>query len=73
MAFLHQVVNGDGTLEREYAIGSGRMDLCLPLRRADSGCLAIFDHRSGQPPMAQRTSRVETVSPQGRRIIVVRG
>ena len=29
MAFLHRVVNGDGTLEREYTIGSGRMDLCL--------------------------------------------
>ncbi|MCP5127737.1 MAG: ATP-binding protein [Gammaproteobacteria bacterium] len=29
MAFLHRVVNGEGTLEREYAIGSGRMDLCL--------------------------------------------
>lgn len=36
MAFLHRVVNGStssptrgGTLEREYAIGSDRMDLCL--------------------------------------------
>lgn len=29
MAFLHQVVNGNGTLDREYAIGSGRIDLCL--------------------------------------------
>jgi hypothetical protein len=29
MAFLHRVVNGEGTLEREYAIGSGRMDICL--------------------------------------------
>ena len=29
IAFLHRVVNGGGTLEREYAIGSGRMDLCL--------------------------------------------
>ncbi|MFM8444474.1 MAG: hypothetical protein ACKN9W_14205 [Methylococcus sp.] len=29
MAFLHRAVNGDGTLEREHAIGSGRMDLCL--------------------------------------------
>ncbi|MEM8639305.1 MAG: AAA-like domain-containing protein [Cyanobacteria bacterium P01_G01_bin.54] len=29
MAFLHRVVNGGGTLEREYAVGSGRMDLCL--------------------------------------------
>lgn len=29
MAFLHRVVNGRGTLEREYAIGSRRMDVCL--------------------------------------------
>ncbi|TVQ58453.1 MAG: ATP-binding protein, partial [Spirulina sp. DLM2.Bin59] len=29
MAFLHRVVNGGGTLDREYAIGSRRMDLCL--------------------------------------------
>jgi hypothetical protein len=29
MAFLHRVVNGGGTLEREYAIGTGRIDLCL--------------------------------------------
>lgn len=29
MAFMHWLVNADGTLEREYAIGSGRMDLCL--------------------------------------------
>jgi hypothetical protein len=29
MAFLHRVVNGGGTLEREYAIGCDRMDLCL--------------------------------------------
>jgi hypothetical protein len=29
MAFLHRVVNGRGTLTREYAIGTGRMDLCL--------------------------------------------
>ncbi len=32
MAFLHRVVNGGGTLEREYAIGRGRMDLCLRYR-----------------------------------------
>ncbi len=29
MAFLHRVINGGGVLEREYAIGSDRMDLCL--------------------------------------------
>ena len=28
MAFLHRVVNG-GSIEREYATGRGRMDLCL--------------------------------------------
>ena len=29
MAFLDRVANGGGSLEREYAIGRGRMDLCL--------------------------------------------
>ena len=29
MAFLHRAINGGGTLEREYAIGRDRMDLCL--------------------------------------------
>jgi hypothetical protein len=29
MAFLQRVVNGNGTIEREYAIRRGRMDLCL--------------------------------------------
>jgi hypothetical protein len=29
MAFLHRVVNGGGSLEREYAMGRRRMDVCL--------------------------------------------
>ena len=29
MAYLHRVVNGEGRIEREYAIGMGRIDLCL--------------------------------------------
>lgn len=29
MAFLHRVVNGGGSIEREYAIGRDRMDLLL--------------------------------------------
>lgn len=29
MAFLHRVINGGGSLDREYALGRGRMDLCL--------------------------------------------
>ncbi len=105
MAFLHRVVNGGGTLEREYAIGSGRMDLCLrygavtlgmelkvwrdgepdPLAAGlaqldgylaglglDTGWLILFDRRTGQPPIAERTTRAEQRSPQGRRIQVVR-
>ena len=105
MAFLHRVVNGDGTLEREYAIGAGRMDLCLrygpltlgmelkvwrdgtpdPLAEGlaqldgylaglglDTGWLVIFDRRSGQPPIAERTDSREVRSPAGRRIQLVR-
>ena len=108
MAFLHRVVNGNGVLDREYAIGSRRMDLCLryggpqpvtlgmelkvwrdgeadPLAEGlaqldeylaglglETGWLVIFDRRSNQPPIAQRTT-VETVaSPQGRAVIVIR-
>jgi hypothetical protein len=106
MAFLHRVVNGDGTLEREYAIGSGRMDICLrygavtlgmelkvwrdlrpdPLAEGlaqldgylaglglDAGWLIIFDRRTGQPPIAERTRSETVISPAGRRIQVVRG
>ena len=105
MAFLHRVVNGGGSLEREYAIGRGRMDLCLrygavtlgielkvwrdgepdPLDEGlvqldaylaglglDNGWLVIFDRRSGQPPIRERTTCNEQRSPQGRRISVIR-
>ncbi|MBK1716826.1 AAA family ATPase [Thiocystis violacea] len=105
MAFLQRVVNGEGTLEREYAIGRGRMDLCLRYRAVtlgielkvwrdgapdplaeglvqldgylagldlDSGWLIVFDRRTGQPPIGERLARAEALSPQGRRIQVVR-
>src|SRR5262249_38815755 len=29
MAFLHRIVNGGGMIDREYAVGSGRIDLCI--------------------------------------------
>ena len=29
MAFLHKIVNGGGFIDREYAVGSGRVDLCV--------------------------------------------
>jgi hypothetical protein len=106
MAFLHRVVNGGGTLEREYAIGSGRMDICLrygkvtlamelkvwadkrpdPLKEGlpqidkylsglslNTGWLVIFDRRSGLPPLSDRTTTENVISPAGREIIVIRG
>ncbi len=106
MAFLHRVVNGGGTLEREYAIGSCRMDICLrygkltlamelkvwrdgrsdPLKEGlpqldkylsglslNTGWLVIFDRRSGLPPISDRTTTENVISPSGREIIVIRG
>lgn len=29
MAYLHRIVNGGGYIDREYAVGSGRIDLCV--------------------------------------------
>jgi hypothetical protein len=105
MAFLHRVVNSGGTLEREYAIGTDRMDLCLRygevtlgielkvwrdgrsdpltvgLEQLDgylaglglsSGWLVIFDQRSNQPPIAERTFTEEATSPGGRQVTVIR-
>ncbi len=37
MAFLHRVANGGGRLEREYAIGTRRMDLCLRYKSVTVG------------------------------------
>lgn len=106
MAFLHRVVNGGGTLERKYAIGSGKMDICLrygkltlamelkvwrdgrpdPLKEGlpqldkylsglslDTGWLVIFDRRSGLPPISDRTTIENVISPAGREIIMIRG
>jgi hypothetical protein len=105
MAFLHRVANGGGTLEREYAIGSDRMDLCLryrtitlaielkvwrdgaadPLAKGleqldrycaglslDRGWLVIFDQRSGQGLIADRTSFEVIQSSEGRSVTVIR-
>jgi ATPase family associated with various cellular activities (AAA) len=47
MAFLHRVINGGGTLEREYAIGRDRMDLCLRYGSAILG-IELKVWRTGQ-------------------------
>jgi hypothetical protein len=105
MAFMHRVVNGGGTIDREYAIGSGRMDLCIrygnvtlaielkvwrnkepdPLSEGmeqiegylqglslDSGWLVIFDRRSNQPRIRERTYTESARTESGKAITVVR-
>jgi AAA-like domain len=105
MAFLHRVVNGGGTLDREYAIGSDRMDICLrygkitlgielkvwrdrrpdPLTKGleqlesylarlglETGWLVIFDRRSNQPPIEERTITEIGQTSSGRMVTVIR-
>jgi hypothetical protein len=50
MAFLHRVINGGGTLEREYAIGRDRMDLCLRYGKVTLGIeLKVWRTRKVDP------------------------
>ncbi len=50
MAFLHRVANGGGTLEREYAIGSDRMDLCLRYKAVTLGIeLKVWREKKRDP------------------------
>ncbi len=51
LAFLHRVVNGGGTIEREYAIGSGRMDLLLTYR-GDRLAIELKVWRDAEPDPA---------------------
>ncbi|MCF7997052.1 MAG: ATP-binding protein [Chromatiaceae bacterium] len=60
MAFLHRVINGGGTLEREYAIGSGRMDLCLRYGSVTLG-MELKVWRDGRPdPLAEGLKQLDT-------------
>jgi type II secretory pathway predicted ATPase ExeA len=53
MAFLHRVINGGGSLEREYAIGTDRMDLCLRYGAVTLGIeLKVWRDKKGDPKTA---------------------
>jgi hypothetical protein len=59
MAFLQRVVNGGGTLEREYAIGRCRMDLCLRFRGLTLG-IELKVWRDGAPdPLAEGLGQLD--------------
>ncbi len=66
MAFLHRVANGGGTLTREYAIGSGRMDLCLRYRATTLG-IELKVWRQGQRNPVRRGARAARRVPRGAR------
>ncbi|MEL6354904.1 MAG: ATP-binding protein [Cyanobacteria bacterium J06627_28] len=59
MAFLHRVANGGGTLEREYALGTGRMDLCLRYGDVVLG-IELKVWRDGRPdPLARGLEQLD--------------
>jgi hypothetical protein len=59
MAFLHRVVNGGGTLEREYAIGSDRMDLCLRYGGVTLGIELKVQRDDGRNQLTNGLSQIE--------------
>ncbi len=106
MAFLSRVVNGGGRVDRELAIGSKRLDLCIEFhgerlaievktwRDSDKakdpidagiaqldeylarlgvarGWLVRFDQRTVAPPLPDRLSVEQRVSPRGFDVTVI--
>jgi hypothetical protein len=59
MAFLHRVVNGGGSLEREYAIGTRRMDLCLRYGAVTIGMELKVWHEGRPDPLAKGLVQIE--------------
>lgn len=58
MAFLQRLVNGGGFIDREYAVGSGRIDLLirwpLPDGRLQRQALELKVWRTGRPDPRER-------------------
>ncbi len=60
MAFLHRVINGGGILEREYAIGRYRMDLCLRYRSVTLGIELKVWRDKKRDPQAEGIEQLES-------------
>jgi hypothetical protein len=59
MAFLHRVVNAGGSIEREYAIGMGRMDLCVRYKELVLG-IELKVWRDGEPdPLSEGLGQID--------------
>jgi hypothetical protein len=59
MAFLHRVVNGGGTLEREYAIGRDRMDLCLRYGKITLGIEVKVQRDDGRNQLERGLAQID--------------
>jgi len=58
-AFLHRVVNAGGSIEREYAIGMGRMDICVRYKDLVLG-IELKVWRDGEPdPLAEGLEQID--------------
>ena len=61
MAYLQRVVNGGGYIDREYAVGSGRIDLCIRWPLADGTyqrfALELKVWREGRPDPLEKGLR----------------
>jgi hypothetical protein len=44
MAWLHRIVNGGGIIDREYALGRKRMDICIRWPHRDESGLPTWQH-----------------------------
>ncbi|NJN31123.1 MAG: ATP-binding protein [Synechococcales cyanobacterium RM1_1_8] len=59
MAFLHRVVNGEGRLDREYAIGNDRLDLCLSYRSTMLAMELKVWRAGASEPLAQGLAQLD--------------
>lgn len=59
MAFLHRVANGDGRVEREYAIGSGRLDLLLDYRGVRLAIECKVQRPDGNDPLSEGLEQLD--------------
>ena len=59
MAFLHRVVNGGGSLEREYAIGTRRMDVCVRYGQTTLGMELKVWRDGGRDPLNEGLAQLD--------------
>jgi hypothetical protein len=59
MAFLQRVANAEGSLEREDAIGRGRMDLCLRYRDLNMGLELKVRRDSAPDPLPEGLAQLD--------------